>query len=465
MVFPTRVLLAVMPLAALCLDPAGGEESLLRGTQPVAGEGQSQPAQTQPAQAPAGTGALKERQQELSTLQDTLKASEDKRRQLEAEIASIGRDHARLSAALLESTEKTTADERKIGEAEKRLADLKGNEEAIRKSLDSRRDVLAEVLASLQRMGRKPPPAMLVAPEDMLQAIRTSMLLGALLPEMRAETAALTADLTELVKTRRAIEAEKKALDADMASLKDEHLRLAKLIDARQQTLAQTQQALGGEKDRMRELAQKATSLKDLIGAMESEVAAAARAAEAAKAADEARRLAALEPGKQKSDLPKSDTKDPARLTPAIGFADAKGTLSLPAAGQAIKTFGSPDGFGGTEKGLFLETRAQAVVSSPCDGWIVYAGPYRTYGQLLIVNAGQGYYVLLAGMDRINVNVGQFILAGEPVAMMGDGSVKTAAAIAIGAAQPILYVEFRKDGTAVDPGPWWAKSDIQRVRG
>jgi septal ring factor EnvC (AmiA/AmiB activator) len=68
-------------------------------------------------------------------------------------------------------------------------------------------------------------------------------------------------------------------------------------------------------------------------------------------------------------------------------------------------------------------------------------------------------------MDRINVNVGQFILAGEPVAVMGDGSAKTAAAIAIGGAQPILYVEFRKDGAAIDPGPWWAKPDIQRVRG
>jgi len=457
MAFPSRLRLARLRLAAIlllagfCLSHAGRADPLLRGTQSGAGE----------TPAPAGSGALEDRQHELSTLQDMQKASDEKRRQLEAEIASIGQDHARLSAALLESTQKTAADETKISEAEKRLADLKGNEDAIRKSLDSRRDVLAEVLASLQRMGRKPPPAMLVAPEDMLQAIRTSMLLSALLPEMRAETVALTTDLTELVKTRRAIEAEKKSLDADMASLKDEHLRLARLIDARQQALTQTQQALGSEKDRMRDLAQKATSLKDLIGSMESEVAAAARAADAAKAADEARRLAALEPGAK----PKSDSKDPARLTPAIGFADAKGTLSLPATGHAIKTFGAPDGFGGTEKGLFLETRAQAVVSSPCDGWIVYAGPYRTYGQLLIVNAGQGYYVLLAGMDRINVNVGQFILAGEPVAMMGDGSVKTAAAIAIGAAQPILYVEFRKDGTAVDPGPWWVKSDIQRVRG
>jgi septal ring factor EnvC (AmiA/AmiB activator) len=83
----------------------------------------------------------------------------------------------------------------------------------------------------------------------------------------------------------------------------------------------------------------------------------------------------------------------------------------------------------------------------------------------LIVNVGGGYYVVLAGMEHINVEVGQFVLAGEPVATMGDGTAKTAAAITIGAAQPVLYVEFRKDGVAIDPSPWWAKADVQKVRG
>jgi septal ring factor EnvC (AmiA/AmiB activator) len=106
-------------------------------------------------------------------------------------------------------------------------------------------------------------------------------------------------------------------------------------------------------------------------------------------------------------------------------------------------------------------------VASPSDGWVAFSGPYRTYGQLLIINAGGGYYVVLAGMERINVEVGQFVLAGEPVATMGDGSARTALATvsALGASQPILYVEFRKDGTAIDPGPWWAKAELEKVRG
>jgi septal ring factor EnvC (AmiA/AmiB activator) len=114
---------------------------------------------------------------------------------------------------------------------------------------------------------------------------------------------------------------------------------------------------------------------------------------------------------------------------------------------------------------MLISTRTGAFVTSPCDGWVSYAGPYRGYGQLLIVNAGQGYYIILAGMDRINVNVGQFVLAGEPVALMGDRPTRTAAALAVGAAHPTLYVEFRKDGTAIDPGPWWAKAELQKVRG
>jgi septal ring factor EnvC (AmiA/AmiB activator) len=83
----------------------------------------------------------------------------------------------------------------------------------------------------------------------------------------------------------------------------------------------------------------------------------------------------------------------------------------------------------------------------------------------LIINAGGGYYLLLAGMDQINVEVGQFVLAGEPVATMGETSLVSPAAGAIETKDPVLYIEFRKDGSSVDPGPWWAKSQSEKVRG
>jgi septal ring factor EnvC (AmiA/AmiB activator) len=116
------------------------------------------------------------------------------------------------------------------------------------------------------------------------------------------------------------------------------------------------------------------------------------------------------------------------------------------------------------EKGISLATRAGAQVTTPCDGWVVYAGPFRSYGQLLILNAGGGYHVLIAGMERISVNIGQFVLTGEPVATMGTTS-QVASILAANASQPVLYIEFRKDGTPIDPGPWWAANEGEKVRG
>jgi septal ring factor EnvC (AmiA/AmiB activator) len=449
-----RNLRNVAAIFALAATPAAAEDSP-----------HSAQLQTESPTATVKPHDLDTRQLELRGVEDTIGASEEQRRQIEADVENLRNDRARLVSALLATTEKVNAAGQKLAETQGRLETLNGSEDAIRRSLESRRDVIAEVLAALQRMGRTPPPALLAAPEDMLQTIRTSMLLGAVLPEMRAETEALAADLGDLVRLRQSIAAEHDRAAQESAELGRERQRLSALIDARQNALGTAERALNAERARAQDLARQASSLKELIARMESEIGGARRAAEEARKADEARQAAGLESGEAGVKPNATPFKDAARLAPAIAFADAKGLLPLPAAGNVLRTFGTPDGFGGTEKGLFVATRARAVVASPSDGWIAFAGPYRTYGQLLIINAGQGYYIVLAGMERINVEVGQFVLAGEPVAAMGDGAVKTAAAIAIGAALPILYVEFRKDGAAIDPGPWWAKPDIQKVRG
>jgi septal ring factor EnvC (AmiA/AmiB activator) len=410
---------------------------------------------------------LADRRTELRGLEETIDAAEAQRRKLEIGIETIRADRARLNAALIDTIGKIRDSESRADAAQKRLEGLTRQEEAIRVSLGHRRRVVGEVLASLQRMGRRPPPALLVRPEDMLSAIRTSMLLAAVLPELRAETEALAADLTDMVKLRTAISGERDTLSRESAAMRGERQHLSLLVEARQQALAGAEHDLELAHQRGSELSRKATSLRDLIAGVESEFAS-QHAAEEAEKAERVRKQAdaANNEGKTRvAGLPGSPFNDVARLAPAIAFTDAKGLLPLPVGGTLIKAFGAPDGFGSTERGLSISTRPQAVVTAPCDGWIAYSGPYRTYGQLLIINAGSGYYVVLAGMERINVDVGQFVLTGEPVATMGDGTAKTAAAIAIGAAQPVLYVEFRKDGTPIDPGPWWARPEMKKVRG
>jgi septal ring factor EnvC (AmiA/AmiB activator) len=403
---------------------------------------------------------------QLKTVETDLRAAEDRRRALEAEMEAIRTDRARLNAALIETSAKMRETENRMADIENKLDVASGSEEAIRRSLASRRDVLATVLAALQRMGRRPPPAVLASPEDALQAVRASIMLGAVLPEIRGEAQALAADLNDLVILRQSIAVEKDKLAAEALAFSRDGERLAGLVDARQGALKDAEQKLAEQRRRSAELARQATDLKELIARSEAELASAKGAADAARASDEAQRKAAeaaqLRGQPRVAALP---FNDPARLTPKIAFADARGLLPLPVAGRVIKSFGAPDGIGGAEKGLSLATRPSAPVAAPSDGWVAFSGPYRTYGQLLIINAGGGYYVVLAGMERISVDVGQFVLAGEPVATMGDGSIKTASALALGAAQPILYVEFRKDGAAIDPGPWWAKAELEKVRG
>jgi murein hydrolase activator len=396
---------------------------------------------------------------ELRGVEDTMRASDEQRRRIEADVETMKADRARLSAALIETTSKVQENERRLNAATTRLSSLGDTEAAMRKSLANRRAVIADVLAVLQRMGRAPPPAILVRPHDMAEAIRAAILLGAVVPDLKAETLALAADLDELAKLRQAIAAERDNLAKTEQSLTQDRGRLSALIEARQQSLAQAQKALDAERDRAADLARQAETLKDLIAKLDNEAAANKAAQDAARQADEA---AAAD---VRNRAAAAQAKDPALLKPALAFADAKGTLALPAAGTILKGFGAPDAYGGAEKGVSIATPASATVASPVDGSVVFSGAYRTYGQVLIINAGGGYYVVLAGMDRINVAMRQFVLAGEPVATMGDGAARTATAAAIGAAQPILYIEFRKDGAAIDPGPWWAKADIEKARG
>jgi septal ring factor EnvC (AmiA/AmiB activator) len=346
--------------------------------------------------------------------------------------------------------------ETRIGDAEARLRPLDAREQQIRSSLDSRRSEIVEVLAALQRAGRRAPPALLVRPEDALQSLRTAMLLGAVVPEMRAQAERLVGDLSELISLRKTIATERDQLAVDRDKLKGDQVQLASLVEERQRKQSAIEKDMEAEGARALALARQADSLQGLIAKMEQDLKSAAKAAEIASlkgtpvALNGKPNLKAL--------------KDPGRLSPAIAFASAKGLFALPVNGVKIREFGGSDGVGGAEKGISLATRAGAQVTTPCDGWVVYAGPFRSYGQLLILNAGGGYHVLIAGMERISVNIGQFVLTGEPVATMGTTS-QVASILAANASQPVLYIEFRKDGTPIDPGPWWAANEGEKVRG
>ena len=384
----------------------------------------------------------------------------------EADLDRLRGERRTLASALIDTGAKVRAAEDSVSEAEKRLDLLTGSEAATQEALRARRTEIAEVLAALERMGRKPLPAILASPDDILAAIRTSMLLGSVVPDLRGKAEALASDLDDLQRSRKGIAVERDRLAAEVASLGAQRERLSALVDARQAAQRETEGALTTQRRRAADLAQQAAGLADLVGRLESEAATARRAADAAQAAADARRKAAEDDARSVGEQAAATAhREAPRLAPEVAFAEAKGRMALPVSGTVISGFGANDSYGGAERGLSIAARPGAVVTAPVDVSVSFAGPYRSYGQLLILDGGDGYYIVLAGMERTTVVTGQFVLAGEPVGLMGDGSSRTAAAIALGAAKPVLYVEFRKDGAPIDPSPWWAKAGVEKVRG
>jgi len=416
----------------------------------------AQVAEATPQTTVPSSDAIKQGEQELEAARTQQKGAAELQQRLKAEVAAIGQDRGKLNAQLIDIATQIRNIEARIADAEVRLRPLDSREQQIRGSLDSRRAEVVEVLAALQRAGRRTPPALLVRPEDALQSLRTAILLGAVVPELRTRAEKLADDLTELIALRKNIGSERDRLAVDRDKLKEEQMRLAALIDERQRQQGAIERDIEAEGARAITLARQVDTLQGLIGKMEQDLKSAAKAAAAATLQG----APATTDGKPNL----GGLKDPARKSPAIAFASTKGLLALPVNGVKIREFGGSDGAGGVEKGISLATRPAAQVTTPCDGWVVYAGPFRSYGQLLILNAGGGYHVLIAGMERISVNIGQFVLAGEPVATMGTTS-QVASILATNASQPVLYIEFRKDGTPIDPGPWWAAKEGEKVRG
>ena len=381
------------------------------------------------------------------------------RRGIQAEIESIRMDKARLMDALIATTARVQDAERGVAAADQRLISLSDKAAALGRSLESRRGAIVEILAALERMGANPPPAILVRSGDMAEAVRAATLLSAMTANLKAETERLSHDVDDLSSTRASMAQQRQTLAEAVASLTREKVRLSALVDARKESLSSAEEALGFQQKRAADLANHAATLKDLIARLDAEEARRKAAEQAARAADE-RTAQEIEARAEKA-----QDVQPARLHPGVAFSEIRGRLPLPVAGTILKTFGSSDGLGGTEHGVLVAALAGALVSSPADGQVLYCGAYRSYGRLLIIDAGEGYYVLLAGLERTYVSRGEAVLSGEPVGVIGDGSVKMAAAAAVGAAQPVLYIELRKDGTAIDPGPWWAKTDIEKARG
>jgi septal ring factor EnvC (AmiA/AmiB activator) len=273
-----------------------------------------------------------------------------------------------------------------------------------------------------------------------LAALRGAMMFGTIVPELRGEAEELARKLASLERIATIVAAEKQSIRQEIAGLEAAQARVRGFAERKRLLAAAGNGRLEQEKDRAAELASKAKTLKQLIDGLAAE----RRRAEA----ELAKKAAAEERERRRQEV--------ALRQPDIAFSEARGRFDYPAQGRILKRFGDDDGLGGTIPGLAVGTRNGAQVTAPAAGSVEFAGPFRSYGQLLILNAGGGYHILLSGMTDISAAMGDFVRAGEPVGTMGAGtSPSTFLGEQVQDGSPVLYIEFRKNGEAIDSAPWW----------
>jgi septal ring factor EnvC (AmiA/AmiB activator) len=418
-------------------------------------------AQAPPAQPPAKESA--EKQKTLETKREQLKQNKAREAELQKDLATLTAERVKITEESKLLAAKVQDSELQLSTAEDRLAELSEQEKALRSSLTERYGKISNLLAVLQRMGRNPPPVMITKREDALKMVRSAMLIAAAFPEMRSQAVALSAKLTELVKLMDGVREERTKTETYANELKEKRQQLNALMETKRQLHAQREGELQAVRTAAADIAKGVEKLSDLIaksdqnvakntglGAYNEETKSQLNTETALAPPDAAAAPNALELAPEA----KAGRSEP--LRPLIAFNLAKAKLPLPAAGRRVLSFGEKTQYGAQSKGIVIETRAFAQVTSPCDGWIVFAGEFRSYGRVLIINPGGGYHVLMAGLSQIDVSTGQFVVAGEPVANMSGGAPN--AAQTGQASAPVLYIEFRKDGEPVDPDPWWVAS-------
>jgi murein hydrolase activator len=399
---------------------------------------------------------------ELRDLARTIAEANQRAADLKISIEGIERTNAGLREALVASAARRKDLERQVLANQARLGELGGKEKVLKDSLRARRGLLAEVLAALERMGRNPPPALLVTPDDALSSVRSAILLGAVVPGIRGETEKLASDLKSLSDLKSEIAAERARYVQTMASAIEEENRMGLLAAENDKLNVKNRAELEAESKRAEALAARATTLQGLISSLEKEISSVRLAEEAARAQDERRNELTPEQRAQLDKLTVSPDKN--RITPAYAFSTLTAKLDLPVAGNVVRLFGDDDGTGHPAQGIAIAAPAGTVVTAPSDGWIMFAGPFRSYGQMIIMNAGDGYHIVMSGMDTVTARQGQFAVAGEPLGTMGEKRIASAAGLHLETDRPTLYIEFRKDGKPVDSRPWWSAKDLGKAR-
>ncbi len=400
--------------------------------------------------------------EKLRAVVDDIAKAQIRHQTLEVEVRNLDRELADLRQRQIQAAAEVQRHETRASAVESRIDEIDGDIERMGTTLKAQRHDLALTLGALQRLRRQPPEALIATQNSAVDTLRSAFLLGGVVPELDRRVARVEQTLARLADLRRAGEEERQSLAATLAALNTTKTELQTLRETKQRLMDQQVDERRKSQTRLTALSSEAATLRALLQSLAEEKAA------REKAEEEKRRLAALGPSSAAGDaarraLEQSPAKDNAGIEQASAlrrvpitpmsmlssFASARGKLTRPVRGRVVRRFGQNDAKGLPTKGILMETRDQAQVVAPFDGKVVFAGPFRSYGQLLIIEHGEGYHSLLAGMSRIDGEVGQLLLAGEPVGEMPSGRDT----------KPILYIELRQNGNPINPLLWLSASE------
>jgi murein hydrolase activator len=349
---------------------------------------------------------------------------------LAAEVAAL-RDQSVVAANAVQ------AQEAALAATDAQRATLAADSRAKSAALARDGDREKTLLMALVRVAQAPPESFVLAPKPPLQSFRAALLMARAVPAIEARSAALNTEIKAVETLDGTIADIEQRYQRERQGLADEQARILQLIARKAELQQAAARSADDHRHRLIVLAAQAGSLRELIDRIEAE----RRKAEAERAKPPA------EP--QPHDATAVIAPAPVRPDPSAPphprlFAEAKGAVVYPVTGMLVERFGAVDAFGGPSRGLSFETRPGAQVVAPFDGQVEFAGPFRGYGQILIIAHGDGYHSLLAGLDRLESSVGQWLVAGEPVGTMADDAGK-----------PRLYLELRHNNQPINPAPWF----------
>ncbi len=406
----------------------------------------------------AQSGEPDEVQDRLESVREAIESDQKAAGDLARKAAEQARELQSLRAELRAAARAVQSHEAALDTIESELAVLRGDAARKERALDERRTQLGGTLAALQRLSLRPTAALLVSPGDPNDVVRSGLLLRTAVPEIERQALVLRKDIAELAEFRNRIELRRSALRQAAVDLNHDRGRLETLSGKKNDILQQTRGAQSAADARVSDLRREAQTLEELLSRLR-----------------DSRDTATSQP-RPRPGSPAAGFVTPTLAPAGPSIASARGNLTPPAHGRVIQGFGDSTIAGPRARGVTWQTRADASVVAPWDGRIAFAGPFRRFGQILIIDHGEGYHTLIAGLGRIEAQVGQWVLAGEPLGRTvddanrpqgaGEGTKSGGqAARAEGRSSgPKLYVELRLDGKPINPLPWLA-AQTNRTQG